>query len=278
VNLAQALQRTRDTLSHGAISDGSIEAEVLLRHATGLTRTQLYLAFHDALGPEEEKTLESLVKRRLAGEPVAYITGHREFYGLDFKVDPRVLIPRPETELLVDKAIELGQSGARTFADVGTGSGCIAVSVSTRTPDAWVYAIDLSQDALDVASENCRRLGVQGRVHLLQGDLLGPLPGPVDVIMANLPYVNHDEVAMVNTGQYEPRLALDGGWDGLDQVRRLVRQATSKLNPHGSLLMEIGQGQDSEAFLIAGAAFPSARINLDRDLADIRRLLRVTLE
>jgi release factor glutamine methyltransferase len=278
VNLTQALQGTRDTLSRAGFDDAPIEAEVLLRHVLGVTRTQLYLGFDSEFRPERARILESLTGRRLAGEPVAYITGHREFYGLDFSVDRRVLIPRPETELLVEKAIELGNSGARSFADTGTGSGCIAVSVACNLPSARVHAIDLSQDALDVARVNCGRHDVADRVQLLRGDLLAPLPGPVDVIMANPPYIRHSEMPLVNTQGYEPFLALDGGEDGLDQVRRLVRQAPSKLNPGGSLLMEIGKGQEEEASAIAREAFPNARITVDRDLAGIPRLVRVNLK
>jgi release factor glutamine methyltransferase len=277
VTLGQALREARAVFANRGIDDAGLEAEVLLRHALVLTRSQLYLALEGEVSRDYEYRYRVLVERRLTGEPTAYITGVREFYGRDFRVDRRVLIPRPESELLVEEAIRLGQKGADLFADVGTGSGAIAVSVAASLPRARVFACDVSRDALDVAAGNAHRHGVAGRVTLLQGDLLAPLPGPVDVIIANLPYVRRAQLAGVNTHGYEPQIALDGGDDGLDHIRRLSGQAGGKLNPGGSLLLEVGQGQDGDvASLVRGGA-PRASVRILTDLGGICRVVALTV-
>ena len=151
--------------------------------------------------------------------PAAYITGHREFYGLDFAVNSSVLVPRPETELLVEKALELARERSlSTIADIGTGCGAIAVSLAVNLPQTRIYATDISAPALEVALSNCRKHGVTDRVTLLEGDMLAPLPEPVDLIVANLPYVREPEMTGVNTLGFEPPLALNGGPDGLDKI------------------------------------------------------------
>ena len=273
MTLEQVLRQAREELTRQKIDDAALEAEVLLRHATGLSRSQLYIEFGREVSGDEERRFQGFVARRAGGEPAAYITGQREFYGLDFCVDRRVLIPRPESELLVDQAIELGRKGARSFADIGTGSGCIAISIAIGLPQAIVYATDLSRDALDVALVNCRKHGVAERITLLQGDLAGPLPGPFDVIVANLPYVRQSQLASVNTHGYEPSLALDGGEDGLDRVRSLTDQVASKLNPGGCLLLEIGEGQEQAAADVVKMHFPAARIRVLPDLGGIPRVV-----
>ncbi len=277
MNRAQALREARQLLSEGGIVDAAFEAELLLRHMLNITRSQFFASPEEELRPEDNGRYRGLVERRVAGEPTAYITGGREFYGLDFDVDRRVLIPRPESELLVEEAIRLGQRGATVFADVGTGSGAIAVSLAVNLPGAVVYAIDISQDALDVASCNIRKHRVEGRVSLLRGDLLAPLPGRVDVIVANLPYVPRAQLAAVNTRGYEPLIALDGGVDGLDHIRRLADRAIEKLNSGGSLLLEMGQGQDGGAVELLRRRSSPAAIRVLPDLGGIRRVVALTL-
>jgi release factor glutamine methyltransferase len=277
MTLEEALRAARTELSSHGVEDAALEAEVLLRHATGLSRSHLYIEFGREVAGDEERRFRGFIARRAGGEPAAYITGHREFYGLDFCVDRRVLIPRPESELLVDQAIELGREGARSFADVGTGSGCIAVSIAINLPQSKIYATDLSGDAVDVALANCRKHGVEERITLLRGDLAGPLPGRVDVIVANLPYVRQWQVASVNTHGFEPSLALDGGEDGLDPVRSLADQAASKLNPGGSLLFEIGQGQAQAAIDIVETHLPGAQTRVLPDLGGIPRVVLASL-
>jgi release factor glutamine methyltransferase len=278
VTLIRLLRAATERLFAAGIEDASLEAEVLLRHVLGITKTEFYLRFDAAVSHTDETAFELVLQRRISGEPTAYITGHREFFGLDFKVDRRVLIPRPESELLVERAILLGNGGARTFADVGTGSGCIAISIAYALSGATVYAIDVSTDALEVAQMNCERHGVEDRVILLNGDLLSPMSRRVDVIIGNLPYVKRSDVVGINTNGYEPRLALDGGPDGLDIMRRLSSQAASKLNPGGALLVELGQGQAEEACRIIRGDLDCDNCEVVKDLAGIERMLVVKLK
>jgi release factor glutamine methyltransferase len=216
---------------------------------------------------------------------VAYLLGHKEFFGLEFQVNPHVLIPRPETELLVETAIEWSiinnqlsiVNGKFTIADVGTGSGCIAVALAKHLPKASLVAIDASPEALRLARLNAERHAVQ--ITFLSGDLLEPLAEPVDLMVSNPPYVSQAELAaaMPEVSVYEPRLALDGGEDGLDVVRRLLSQAKEKLKPGGALLVEIGASQGQAMIKLAQTHFPGAVIQIKKDLAGLDRLLVVQI-
>jgi release factor glutamine methyltransferase len=235
----------------------------------------LYSSLDDDISPHQQDACLRLVQRRLSGEPAAYITGCREFYGLDFSVNRHVLIPRPESELLVEKALELAADYQKPrIADIGTGSGAIAISLAVNLPQAMIYAIDISPDALEVASSNCRRHGVADRVRLICGDILQPLDEPLDIITANLPYVHPDDIADTCP---EPSLALDGGVDGLDKIKRLVYQVDGKLNPGGSLLLEIGLGQAQPVSDMLRCVFPAARLDIIPDLAGIERVVIMRL-
>jgi release factor glutamine methyltransferase len=222
---------------------------------------------------------------------VAYIRGLKEFYGLEFHVDRRVLIPRPETELLVEKAIEWIAGKAKrtrgedagpavTVADVGTGSGCIAVSLAVNLPEIQVYAIDPSPQALEVASLNCHRHGVGEGVRLLEGAMLDPLPEQVDAITANLPYVRTRDLALLprDIRDYEPLFALDGGEEGLDAIWLLLRQAPSHLRPGGTILLEIGCHQGEAVKEIALGHFPGARVRVFKDYAGVERVVAIETE
>ena len=217
MTLKQALYRARGILAAGNIEDARLESELLLRHTLKISQVQLYLDLDHELSPNHERTFWQLIKRRLGGEPTAYITEHREFYGLDFYVDPDVLIPRPESELLVETALDLIQNRpVPTIAEIGTGCGAIAISLALELPQAKIYATDISALALKVALFNCQRHGVVDRICLLHGDMLNPLPEPVDLIVANLPYVS--KLEMPDSANFEPLLALDGGSDGLEKI------------------------------------------------------------
>jgi release factor glutamine methyltransferase len=271
MSLKQALGHARGILAQENIDDAPLEGELLLRHVLGISRTQLYLDLDRELNPEQEEAFRQLVERRLNGEPITYITGHREFYGLDFYVDPRVLIPRPESELLVEEALGLAQNHPlSTIAEVGTGSGAIAISLALSLPETRIYATDISASALEVAQLNCQRHGVADRVYLLQGNMLDPLPAPVDLIIANLPYVRKSELDGV---RFEPRLALDGGSDGMEKIRQLCRQAVGRLRPGGFLLLEIGQGQGEAVTTLLNTLFPGGKIRLTPDLSGIERVV-----
>ncbi len=275
MSLKQALSRARGILTPKNIEDTPLECELLLRHVLGISRTQLYLDLDRRLSPEQEEAFRQLLRRRLSGEPAAYITGHREFYGLDFDVDPRVLIPRPESELLVEEALGLAQEHPlSTIAEVGTGSGAIAISLALELPETKIYATDISAPALEVARRNCQKHGVIDRVYLLSGDMLEPLPEAVDLIITNLPYVRESQLAGM---RFEPRLALDGGWDGMGKIRRLCRQLGGKLRPGGFLLLEIGQGQGKEVTTLLNALFPTGKIKLMPDLSGIERVVSLSL-
>jgi len=278
-----ALARATAILASLANDEARLEAEVLLRHVLGLTRAQLYTQLDRPLLPDQAAAYDALLQRRLAHEPVAYLTGHREFFGLDFLVNRRVLIPRPETELLV----ELGLSEARrlahlapaglVIADVGTGSGCVAVSLAVHLPTARVYALDASVQTLAVAAENCRRHGVAGRVIFLPGDLLEPLLEPVNIIVANLPYIPRPELATLppEIRLHEPLAALDGGEDGLAAIRRLLAEAPAHLLPGGVVLLEIGQGQGQAVAALARQHFSAAAIAVHGDSGGRERVVTI---
>ncbi len=270
------LLQGRETLTANRIEDAGLEAEVLLRHTLSFDRVQFYLQQDRELSAEENENFRQSLQRRLNNEPTAYITGHREFYGRDFYVDSGVLIPRPETELLVETALGLAANRpVHTIADIGTGSGAIAISLALSLPQTRIYATDISPAALKAAQINCRKHGVSAMVRLLQGDLLDPLPEPVDIIAANLPYVREDDLSRVNTWDFEPSAALNGGHDGLDIIRRLCAQAVSKLRPGGALLLEIGLGQGEAATAFCRQLFPAANIKLIPDGNGIDRVVSI---
>lgn len=256
----------------------ALTAQVLLAHVTGLTRTQVLARPEQALTPEQQDAFEALVARAAAGEPLAYLTGEREFYGLAFAVNPHVLVPRPESELLVD----LGAlSRPRRVLDVGTGSGCLAVTLAVRLPEASVTAIDLSPEALALSRRNAARHQVDRRVNFVQSDLLAAwlpphVPPPAfDLIVANLPYIDTDELRGLDVRRHEPWSALDGGPGGLRVIGRLLAQAPPFLAPGGQLLLEIGATQGRAAVALASAAFPAAQVILHHDLAGLHRVVAV---
>ena len=276
MTLKQALTLTREALISNNIDNPYLESELLLRHTLKISRSQLYLELNHQLSSEQEETFWNLIQRRLSGEPTAYITGHREFYGLDFYVNPAVLIPRPESELLVEKALQLVQNHTlSTIAEIGTGCGAIAISLALNLAQAKIYATDISVPALKVARVNCQKHGLMNRVCLLQGDMLDPLPEPVDLIVANLPYVKESELPLT-PANFEPLPALNGGSDGLEKIRQLCRQLRAKLNPDGSLLLEIGQRQRKAVTALLHTSFPRAKIEIAPDLSGIDRVVSLT--
>jgi release factor glutamine methyltransferase len=285
VILREALQSTTQTLSRAGIADASVEAELLLGHILGMSKTQLYTEPERSLTSVEVEHLSHLIQRRLDHEPTAYILGHCEFYGIDFYVDYHTFIPRPETELLVGKAVELAQRISHhgeqiTIADLGTGCGAIAISLALALPQAKIYATDVSASALQVAEVNCRRHGVNNQVQLLPGNLLEPLPQPVDMIVANLPYIKGCEFRDLSPEiiNFEPTIALAGGKDGLDKIQKMLEQMPGKLSYGACFLLEIGQGQGEMVTSLIKSYFPQASIELIPDLGGIERVVKVVLE
>jgi len=251
-----------------------LEAEALLSHVLSVPRTTLLAHPERVVVGSHLTRYEQLVRRRASGYPLPYLTGRAEFYGLEFEVTPEVLIPRPETEILVDLALARRPA---TVIDVGTGSGCIAVALAVHLPQVTVTAIEISPAALAVAQQNAERHGVIGRVRLLVGDLLIPRPGPVDLIVSNPPYIPTGDCASLpaSVRNHEPRLALDGGLDGLSVIRRLLAQAPAVLRPGGALLVEIGADQGKAVLRLADAYFPHAKARIHADLAGRDRVLEV---
>ena len=277
MTLKQALDQARRVLTSNGIEDAWLEAELLLRHTLTVSRVRLYLDFNRELSPEQEEIFWQLIERRARGEPSAFITGHREFYGLDFHVNPSVLIPRPESELLVEKAINLTQGrDIATIADIGTGCGAIAISLALNLPKVKLYATDISAPALEVARINCQQHKVEDRICLLQGNMLDPLPEPVDLIIANMPYVKGDEVHSAPL-RFEPPLALDGGTDGLEKIYELCKEVGGKLCSHGYLLLEVGQGQANLVAAFLHSLYPSAQIEVTPDFGGIERVISLRL-
>jgi release factor glutamine methyltransferase len=230
------------------------------------------------LSTEQQNAFRDRLARRLDDEPTAYILGYREFYGCDFLVDASVLVPRPETELLVEKALEIARKHRLSVvAEVGTGCGAVAISLALELPHARVYATDISASALKVARANSRKHGVSDRVRLLNGDLLDALPEPVEMVVANLPYVRESDLPRSGPVSREPRLALDGGTDGLDKIRRLCIQAKVVPGSGGYLLLEIGEGQARAVSTFLYDLFPPALVEVTLDLSGIDRVVSVTL-
>ena len=274
----EALTQARNILNNHGIEDASLEAEVILRHVLSLDRARLFSELDEDISHAQDMDYFTLIARRGAGEPTAYITGHREFYGLDFIVNQNVLIPRPETELLVEKALEFaGNHRVSVMADVGTGCGAIAVCLAKNLRNTRIYALDASEKALAVAEENCSRHSVPDRVTLIRSNLLDELPESVDVLVANLPYVKTTEIPASGTVSFEQILALDGGESGLKTIVELCHQAVGKILPGGCMLLEIGQGQAEPVTNVLAESFPAAAINVYPDYAGLERVVGVYL-
>lgn len=274
ITIAEWLNRATQTL-RPITETPSIEAQALLAHVLGVSRA--YLLAHPEQ-PLNESALESLARllRRLEqGEPLPYVLGRQEFYGLPIKVTPAVLIPRPETEVLVEYALAwLRENPSRRAAtDVGTGSGCIAISLAYHISNLKVLALDRSRAALQVAQENVRHFGLMNRVYLVQADLLNPVDTSFDLICANLPYIPTSRLPTLRVTDYEPLEALDGGPKGLNLIQRLLEQAPYCISAGGLLLIEIDASQAEVLPALARRLFPRARIEVRPDLAGLPRLL-----
>lgn len=267
-------------LRQAGLDDAALEAELLLRHALGIGRARLFASLRQPLAPDRLATFIALLERRLGREPTAYILGHKEFYDLELAVTPAALIPRPETELVVEEALRLARarpSGPLRLVDVGTGCGAIALALAKHLPTAQVVASDLSTEALALARANAQRLGLAHRLHWVLADLLTSLEGPFDLIVGNLPYVKSSQWATLapEIRLYEPRGALDGGRDGLCYIRRLLAQAPERLALGGALILEIGWDQGTAVGQLVKGQLPSARIGIRQDLAGLDRVVVV---
>lgn len=285
--IGKLLTWTRSHFESRGVDDARLSAEILLAHVLACRRIELYARFEHAPTDDERAQYRELVRKAAEHQPIAYLVGHKEFYSLDFLVTPDVLIPRPETELLVEQSLFWCQSHPRDrhdLLDIGAGSGCVAIAICKRRPSVHAIASDISEAALKVAADNVRRHELADRIHTIQADLLAlpkesiP-PGGFDLIVSNPPYIaerDRDQLPE-NVRKYEPAVALFAGGDGLDIYRRIATDVSPFLKPDGLLLIEIGMGQadDVEAMMTGtGKLKPAGRF---KDANKIERALAFTI-
>ena len=276
LTVLEVLERAEAFLRRQGCEPPRLDAQLLLAHVLDCDRVRLYLDYAKPLADGERAAYRELIRRRASREPVAYLTGRREFWSLPLRSDRRALIPRPDSETLIEQARDLfGAAGPARFADVGTGSGCLAAALAHAFPQARGWAVDADAEALALARENLQALGLDERVATACGDLDAPLGEPsFELLCANLPYVPSAELDALQpeVSRYEPRRALDGGRDGLDLLRRFVPRAAARLEPGGWLLLEVGRDQaDAVAELCRGAGL--ADVGRRRDLGGVERVV-----
>jgi release factor glutamine methyltransferase len=276
--IAETLQQASAQLRAADVPNDLLDAQTLLAHALGQDRTYLIIHFNQVLSEELRAQFQALMARRAAGEPLQYIVGHQQFYGLEFEVTPAVLIPRPETELIVEEALRLAANlAAPVIIDVGTGSGCIAVTLARELETARVIATDISAAALQVARRNAEKHGLQDRVELIEGDLLSGISIQADIIVSNPPYIAEHELPTLQreVREWEPRVALTDFADGFEFYRRLLAEAPAHLKPNGHLILEMGYQQaETIKALVERDVWHEPRVL--RDLQGIERTLIVT--
>jgi len=271
------------------IENPRLNAELLLAHSLNLSREGLYIHLHGQVQEKERETLERMIERRIKGEPLQYILEHQEFWSFDFKVNRHVLIPRPESELLVEQALSILSKDSfettRFVLELGTGSGAIAISLAKELKEVFWVATDISRDALVLAMENAKSAGVIHHIEFVNGDLFAPFRffrgrKPFDLILSNPPYINRSEIPGLprEVKDHEPISALDGGEDGLEFYRRITSQAPFYLQKRGWLLLEVGQGQGSK---VADMIEKRGCFNvpeLIKDFADIKRVVKAQIK
>lgn len=249
--LHERLADARDRFVRAGIprDEATLDAEVLARHVLNCDRATLLIRARDPLPSAFDRLFDALVQRRVAREPVAYIVGHREFWGLEFEVTPAVLIPRPETELIIEESLSTmpARDAVRRIIDIGTGSGCLAIALAIEFPGAMVTGTDVSLDALEIAAWNCSRHDVTNRVSLIRTEVLDDILESADLIVSNPPYLREGEALQLQpeVGRYEPAAALFAGPDGLDVIRKLLLESPSRLADGGRLIVEFGINQES---------------------------------
>ncbi|MEX2159967.1 MAG: peptide chain release factor N(5)-glutamine methyltransferase [Dehalococcoidia bacterium] len=291
--IAEVRNAAANRLRAAGIEDARIEADVLLMHALGIDRAHLYARLQNNLDDFPAAEYSALVARRLAHEPAAYITGNKEFYGLDLRCTPDALVPRPETELLVELALarlrreeqgtknkEQGRPSRPLVVDVGTGTGAIAIAIAAQASNARLIAIDPSRAALATARENAGRHGVADRISFVQGALLETLRARADVIVANLPYISTGEYQSLapEVREHEPELALHAGPRGTELIESLIAGAPALLSPGGLLVAEHAWDQGETLGAVARRSFRDARIETKRDLAGLERALVIEVQ
>ncbi len=283
MNTRQAISLISNRLKSHNIEYPQDEARILVCYTTGSSTAQLFADPERALTTSQQEMLEYLAARRIGHEPSSYITGNKEFFGLNFYVNKNVLIPRPETEILVEQAISsakhmlaMNPNMKIRIADIGTGCGAIAISLA-KNLDAEIYAVDLSFKALEVASLNCDRHSVSDRVHFLLGNLLQPLTSPLDIVVANLPYVTGKEMKTLSPEilRFEPLQALDGGEDGTEIIEELLRTCKPHLSSRARIVLEFGCTQKERISNLIARYLPDSSFSFFRDLSGLDRAVSI---
>ncbi len=285
MTVSEVLNRATLRLKEHQIQNPRLNAELLLAHSLEVSREELYVRLQDSIEKEEQRAFDELIERRLSGEPLQYILGHQEFWSTDLKVDPSVLIPRPDTEVLVEEALlvlsKISLERRPLALEIGTGSGAIAVALAREVQNIFLVATDVSKEALAVARDNARKAKVGERVAFVHGDLFGPFSifqggEPFDLILSNPPYIPRPDLSRLapEVSTYEPRIALDGGIDGLDFYRRIVLETPRYLRNKGWLLLEMGQGQADKVCRMLKAAKIFGSIERINDLSGIERVVK----
>jgi release factor glutamine methyltransferase len=285
MTVLELLNWSTNCLKDHRIESPRLNAELLLARSLNLSREELYIHFNGQLKEKEKETMKGLIERRISGEPLQYILGHQEFWSIDFKVDPRVLIPRPETELLVEQTLLIlseNPLGSTPYAlEIGTGSGAVAISLAKEVRNLFLVATDISRDALLLAKENAKSAGVLHQVKFVNGDLFEPFHPfgerePFDLILSNPPYITFSEIDELpkEVRDYEPVIALNGGEDGFDFYRRIVSQAPFYLRRGGWLLLEVGQGQGEMVLKMMAQEGHFLMSEMIQDLSSIERVVK----
>ncbi|RBP37052.1 peptide chain release factor N(5)-glutamine methyltransferase [Garciella nitratireducens] len=277
----QLLMNGTKKLKQASMNTARLDAEVILAHQLGCNRIDLIINCNDEVDEKQQKLYYDKIKERIQGKPVQYIVGQQEFMGLPFKVTPDVLIPRPDTEILVESAIEEAKSMKKPLIilDIGTGSGAIALSLAHYIMESLVYTVDISPEAIEVAQENAKHLSLTQRVYFYLGDLMTPLEkelyGKVDLLVSNPPYIPHHEIANLQkeVRDYEPTIALDGGKDGLEFYRRILKEGEKLLSFQGKMIFEVGYDQAQSVFDILKESKIFNEIAIQKDLAGIDRTI-----
>jgi release factor glutamine methyltransferase len=288
VTILELLNWSTTYLREHDIENPRLNAELLLASSLNLSREGLYTRLHDPLRQEGKENLEQLIQRRISGEPLQYILGHQEFWSITFKVDPRVLIPRPETELLVEQSLSvLSENFPRStlfVLEIGTGSGAIAISLAKELRDLFILATDISSEALLLAKENAKSAGVLNRIQFVNGDLFSPIRlmqenEPFDLILSNPPYIHRSEIQNLASEikDHEPTVALDGGKDGMEYYRRIVSQGPFYLRKEGWLLLEVGEGQGKRVSAMIEEEGSFNRPERIKDLSGIERVVKAQI-
>lgn len=278
ITISQALKQSIETLQKTSDTP-NLDAQILLASTLDKPRAWVISHLEEQIVESELSKFQAGINAMERGTPLPYLVGKWEFFGMDFFITPDTLIPRPETELLVEHALEWFDKnpGHHITADIGTGSGCIAVALAKSTPDVTIIASDISRPALKIARKNSIYHEVEERIHILQSDLLPPISNKLDLICANLPYIPSETLPALKVYGHEPELALNGGEDGLDFITKLFTRSRDYLKPQAAILVEIDQSQAKKALSFAKKCFPDAEINLLRDLANFERMLKIQL-